>query len=60
MCVGLEVGESMEETVRREIAEELGIDCIDVRYSGMSQPWPFPNSSMMCAFTAIADPNAKV
>lgn len=45
-----EIGESLEETLIREVKEEAGIDVGDVRYFG-SQPWPFPNS-LMIAFTA--------
>ena len=36
--------------VRRETAEEVGIELADVRYFG-SQPWPFPHS-LMIGFTA--------
>ena len=43
-------GESLEETVAREIREEAGIEVADVCYWG-SQPWPFPHS-LMVAFTA--------
>lgn len=43
-------GESLEETVVREVREEVGIRIANVRYFG-SQPWPFP-SSLMVAFTA--------
>jgi NAD+ diphosphatase len=46
----VEPGESLEETVAREIREEAGIEVANVRYFG-SQPWPFPNS-LMVAFTA--------
>jgi NAD+ diphosphatase len=46
----VEVGESLEETVQREIREEVGIEVEDIRYFG-SQPWPFPNS-LMIGFTA--------
>lgn len=46
----VEPGESLEEAVRREVAEETGIPVADVRYQG-SQPWPFP-ASLMAAFTA--------
>ncbi|MDP9471764.1 MAG: NAD(+) diphosphatase [Chloroflexota bacterium] len=46
----VEPGESLEETVMREVREEVGIDVADVRYFG-SQPWPFPNS-LMVGFTA--------
>lgn len=43
-------GESLEETVVREIREEAGIEVTDVRYWG-SQSWPFPHS-LMVGFTA--------
>jgi NAD+ diphosphatase len=46
----VEPGESLEDTVRREIKEEVGIEVKDIRYFG-SQPWPFPNS-LMIGFTA--------
>lgn len=46
----VEVGETLEECVRREIHEEAGIELADIRYFG-SQPWPF-TSSLMIAFTA--------
>ena len=43
-------GESLEDAVRREIAEESGIRVGDIVYFG-SQPWPFPDS-LMVGFTA--------
>lgn len=46
----VEPGETLEETVIREVAEESGISVRNVRYFA-SQPWPFPNS-LMVAFTA--------
>ena len=45
-----EIGESLEQTLVREVKEEVGVEVRDVRYFG-SQPWPFPNS-LMIAFTA--------
>ena len=42
----VEPGESLEHTVAREIAEEVGVQVANVRYFG-SQPWPFPNSLMI-------------
>ncbi len=48
----VEPGESLEDAVRREVAEEVGIDVVEVRYHS-SQPWPFP-SSIMLGFTARA------
>lgn len=46
----VEPGESLEQTVAREVKEEVGIDVTNIRYFG-SQPWPFPHS-LMLAFTA--------
>ncbi len=46
----VEPGESLEQTVIREVKEEVGIDVADVRYFG-SQPWPF-GRSLMIGFTA--------
>jgi len=45
-----EPGETLEETVAREVWEETGIEVKDIRYFG-SQPWPFPDS-LMIGFTA--------
>ena len=42
----VEPGESIEQTVHREIMEEVGIQVQNVHYMG-SQPWPFPNSLML-------------
>ena len=48
----VEAAETVEDAVRREIFEEAGIRCSDVRYY-MSQPWPYP-SSLMIGCTARA------
>jgi len=42
----VEPGETLEECVRREIREEVGLEVRNIRYFG-SQPWPFPNSLMV-------------
>jgi NAD+ diphosphatase len=42
----VEPGESAEQAVVREVAEETGIVVGDVRYLG-SQPWPMPQSLML-------------
>jgi NAD+ diphosphatase len=42
----VEVAETIEDAVRREIFEESGIRCTDVRYY-MTQPWPYPSSLMI-------------
>ena len=46
----LEAGESVEDAVRREVREEVGIEVHNLRYFA-SQSWPFPHS-LMLAFTA--------
>ncbi|HEY9291382.1 MAG TPA: NAD(+) diphosphatase [Microlunatus sp.] len=48
----VEAGESAEQAVHREIAEEVGLSLREVRYAG-SQPWPFPRS-LMLGFVARA------
>ena len=42
----VEVGESIEQTVHREVAEEVGLRVHNLKYLG-SQSWPFPNSLML-------------
>jgi len=49
----VEPGETLEECVKREIQEEVGITVKNIRYFG-SQPWPFPDS-LMIGFTAEYD-----
>ncbi len=45
-----DIGESLEETVRREVKEEVGLDICGIRYY-KSQPWPL-SGSLMVGFTA--------
>lgn len=45
----VEPGESLDDAVRREVKEEVGVDVGDVTYAG-SQPWPFPSSLMLGFF----------
>jgi NAD+ diphosphatase len=42
----VEIGESLEGAVRREVAEETGVPVGDVTYLG-SQGWPFPSGLMV-------------
>ena len=42
----VELGESLEECVRREVREEVGLEVDDVRYVA-SQHWPYPNQLMV-------------
>jgi len=46
----VEIGETLETCVAREIKEEVGISVQNIQYF-KSQNWPFPNS-LMIAFTA--------
>lgn len=46
----IDLGESAEETVHREVREEVGLEVANLKYFG-SQSWPFPDSFMI-AFTA--------
>lgn len=46
----VEAGESLEDCVHREVAEEVGLTVKNLRYYG-SQSWPFPHS-LMVAYTA--------
>lgn len=53
----VDLGESFEATVMREVLEESGVRVEDPRYVA-SQPWPFPRS-IMVGFEAVAiDPEA--
>jgi NAD+ diphosphatase len=54
----VEPGESLEDAVVREVAEETGVSVTDIRYHS-SQPWPFP-SSVMVGFRARAAADAVV
>ncbi|ARS29309.1 NAD(+) diphosphatase [Sphingomonas sp. KC8] len=49
----VEVGESIEEAVARELFEEAGVQATGVRYI-VSQPWPFPSSLMMACIAPVA------
>lgn len=44
-----EIGETLEQTLEREIKEEVGLSVYNIRYYA-SQSWPFPNA-LMIAFT---------
>jgi NAD+ diphosphatase len=46
----VEAGETLEQAIHREVAEEVGVRVRNLRYFA-SQSWPFPHSLMM-AFTA--------
>ena len=48
----VDIGESLEDAVRREVAEEAGVGVGEVRYIG-SQAWPYP-AGIMVGFRARA------
>jgi NAD+ diphosphatase len=51
----VEIAETIEDAVRREILEESGIHCGEVTYY-MTQPWPYPSSLMIgCSAEALDD-----
>jgi NAD+ diphosphatase len=54
-----EVGESLEETLAREVREEVGVEVSRIRYFG-SQPWPFPHSLMIGFFADWAGGDIRV
>jgi len=54
----VEPGESLEQTVAREVLEESGVRVRNARYLA-SQPWPFPGS-LMLGFLAEAEPDDPV
>lgn len=49
----VEIGENLEDAVRRELREEAGLPVREVAYQA-SQAWPFP-SGLMVGFRAVAE-----
>lgn len=49
----IEAGESVEDTLRREVREEVGVEVQNLRYFA-SQSWPFPNQLMLGFFAEYA------
>jgi NAD+ diphosphatase len=47
----VEPGETLEECLRREVREEVGIEIENINYFG-SQSWPYHPHSLMIAYTA--------
>lgn len=53
-----EVGESLEDTVRREVMEEVGLKVKNIRYY-KSQPWSFTDT-LLAGFFCEADGSAEI
>ncbi|MBW3085124.1 NADH pyrophosphatase [Austwickia sp. TVS 96-490-7B] len=51
----VDAAESLEDAVRREVAEELGLRTVDVSYAG-SQPWPAAGQVMVAMVARVEDP----
>ena len=51
-----ETGESIEETVRREVMEEVGLKVKNLRYY-KSQPWAFSDTEMIGFFAELDGPD---
>jgi NAD+ diphosphatase len=54
-----EVGETIEETVKREVMEEAGVRVKNLKYY-KSQPWPFSGSLLMGFFCELDGPDTIV
>ena len=55
----VEPGESMEEAVRRELSEEVGLKVGAVSYHA-TQPWPFPSSLMLGCYAEALDRDFRI
>ena len=55
----VEVGESLEQAIHREIGEEVDLAISELCYFG-SQPWPFPRSLMVGFFARAASTRISI
>lgn len=52
----MEIGESFEETIHREVMEEVGLKVKNIRYY-KSQPWAFSDTEMIGFFAELDGPD---
>lgn len=50
----LYLGETLEDSIKREVAEEVGLTVRSVDYK-VSQHWSFPTSNLMIGCHAVVD-----
>jgi len=55
----VEAGETLEQAVRREVKEEVGVEVDELEYAG-SQAWPFPSQLMVGFFARYASGEIRV
>lgn len=55
----IEIGESPEQTLEREVMEEVGLRVRNIRYVA-SQPWPFPGQLMLGYFADYSSGDIQV
>lgn len=55
----IEIGESPEQTLEREVMEEVGLRVSNIRYVA-SQPWPFPGQLMLGYFADYSSGEIQV
>lgn len=55
----IEMGECPEQTLVREVREEVGLEIHNIRYQA-SQPWPFPGQLMLGYFADYASGDIKL
>ena len=55
----LEIGETLEECVKREVFEETGLEINNIRYFS-SQPWPYPSGLMVGFFADYVSGEIKI